>query len=161
MKLKMVAPFRTKSGTWCARKCIPADIRTDFKKLYGQSFEVKLSLPASVSTPDAKAQFNAWLADIEPRIETLRASRRGEALGLTHMAARALSGEWYRWHVGKHESEPGKTDWEFEWFAIPSAASAPAEVERRAKVPEFLAERGLRLTPDAHARFLDYGRGGL
>jgi hypothetical protein len=74
MKLKMVALGRTKAG-WHARKCIPADVRQGFKKLYGQSFEVKLSLPASVTAPDAKAQFTAWLSEVESRIANLRADK--------------------------------------------------------------------------------------
>jgi hypothetical protein len=124
---------------------------------------LKLSLPASVSAPDAKGRFTAWLSEVETKIESLRASRTGEAQGLTHKNARALSGAWYKWFTARHESEPGKADWEFELLISPLVDGKLANlepellacVEKRARVPAFLAERGLNLTADARSRFLD------
>ena len=86
MRLSMSALIRTKTG-YRARKGIPKDVRTEYQRLFGPEWEAKLTLPAGLPLPEAKAKFSEWLSEIETRVETIRARQRGEAQGLTHSAS--------------------------------------------------------------------------
>ena len=48
-----------------------------------------------------------WTAEIETRIETLRAQKNGEGQPLTKVSAIALTGRGYTWFVKQHEGDPG------------------------------------------------------
>jgi hypothetical protein len=98
---------RAKSGAFKARKAIPADVRNDYAALYGRRREELFRAPPDCTPSQAKALHAAWLEDVENRIETLRAKKRGEGHDLTQRDALALAGEWYRWLVGQHEDNPG------------------------------------------------------
>jgi hypothetical protein len=69
---------------------------------------VKLTLPAATSPEKAKALHAAWLAEVEGRVATLRASERGKGQDLSQREADALAGEWYRWFTGLHLDNPGR-----------------------------------------------------
>src|SRR5450759_4021058 len=107
VRLTMSALTRNKAGGYTARKSIPKDVRADYQLLFGPGWEAKVTLPADLPLPEAKAKFAEWLAEIETRIETIRARQRGEAQALTRKQARALAGEWYQQFIARHEESPG------------------------------------------------------
>src|SRR5262245_4390028 len=109
MSLKMTGLRRTNSG-YRARKIIPADARTEYKRLFGIGRELKFSLPAKTLLPEAKAKFSEWLSEVEARIEAIRARNRGEAQGLTNKEAAGLVGRWYEWYVKPRESSTGEPE---------------------------------------------------
>jgi hypothetical protein len=106
----MAGLTRIRNGGYRARKGIPKDVRTGYQKLFGPGWEAKLFLPAGMPLPEAKAKFAEWLAEIETRIESIRARQRGEGQGLTQKQARALAGEWYSWFIARYEEAPGKPE---------------------------------------------------
>lgn len=106
----MAALIRTKSGEYLARKGIPSDVREAYARMYGHKWEAQLRLPASTSKHEAKTKHGEWLAEVETRIATLRATTRGEGQPLTRLNAIALAGRWYTWFVGLHEGDPGSPD---------------------------------------------------
>jgi hypothetical protein len=101
---RMALLQRRKSGGYKARKVIPADVRAEYRAVYGKGHEEIFSAPGADSLPLAKRKHNDWLSEIEGRIATLRAKQRGEGRDLTQREARALAGAWYRWFVGLHEN---------------------------------------------------------
>jgi hypothetical protein len=103
----MPALERTRNGTYKARKRIPDDVRAEYKRLYGQAYEAKLTIPGDVQEGDAKRRYHDWLSEHHQRISAIRAAMRGEGIELSHKDALALAGEWYKWFVGKHEDNPG------------------------------------------------------
>jgi integrase len=105
--LKTVALTRNKSGEYIARKGIPKDVRQPYAKLFGLGWEVRLTLPAHLTESAAKAKHGEWLAEIETRIETLRATANGKGQPLTQKQAHALAGRWYRWFTRQYEANPG------------------------------------------------------
>jgi len=58
--------------------------------------------------PRAKVLHSKWEAEVDNRLETLRAKQQGEGHDLTQHQAHALAGEWYRWYVGLHHGNPGQ-----------------------------------------------------
>ena len=171
---------RTKSG-YQARKGIPKDVRMDYQRLYGAGWEAKFLAPPTWRQPEAKARFNEWLAEVETRIQTIRAQRTGEGQQLTTRDGRALAGEWYVWFVARHEDNPGAPKrWrtlldvlisQLEEYAFPEGRGHPwRDLETRdpevlsgirpaladeAKTAQFLASRGLVLSQPAHELFVD------
>jgi hypothetical protein len=107
MFLSMAGLTRTKTGGYRARKGIPKDVRMAYQKVFGPGWEAKLFLPARMPLPEGKAKFAVWLAEIETRIESIRAQQRGQAQGLSQKQARALAGEWYQWFVAQYDDAPG------------------------------------------------------
>src|SRR5271154_6550554 len=107
MALRMVALNRASDGRWFARKGIPKDVRDEYARLYRVRHEEHLKLPAGTSKHEAKTQLGEWGAEIETRIATLRAKKKGEGQPLTRQNAIALSGRWYTWFLGQHENDPG------------------------------------------------------
>lgn len=79
MALRMVGLSFSKSGGYVARKGIPKDVRGDYSKLYGVGWEERFTLSGEFSRAVAKAKHGEWLAEIETRIEKLRAHRTGAA----------------------------------------------------------------------------------
>jgi integrase len=95
------------NGAAKARKRLPDDIRSEYQALYGQVSEVKFHRPAGTPPEKAKAEFAAWLAEVEDRIATLRASKGGKGVDITQRQADALAGDWYRWLTSQHLDNAG------------------------------------------------------
>jgi hypothetical protein len=109
----MPALTRASNGTWKARKCIPDDVRSEYKRLYGQGHEAKLTVPAVASASEAKRRYCEWLSEHEREVTAIRAALRGDGVDLTNKEALALAGEWYRWSVARHEEARGDPErWE-------------------------------------------------
>jgi hypothetical protein len=131
---------------------------------------------------DAKVRIGEWTAEVETRIESLRAARKGEGQSLTKRNAHALAGEWYQWYVARHKENPGTPDhWRTMWDVLISELEnhAAEEVNEQrwrdlewtrdpkvragirpviadeAKTAQFLASKGVVLTSEAQALFLD------
>ena len=185
MALRMVALSRASDGRWFARKGIPEDVREEYVRLYGVRREAHLKLPADTPRHDAKTQLGEWGAEIETRIATLRAKRRGEGRPLTRQNAIALAGRWYNWFIKQHEDDPGppkrwtdfgdhfiwnvlhpeapdsyhanpKADVQWEWARAPEVREAVRpQVAELARVATFLASEGIALNVSAHALFVD------
>jgi integrase len=185
MALRMVSLKSSKTGEWIARKGIPADARAQYKRLYGVGQEAILRVPAGTSKAQAKAQHGQWLAEVETRIERIRAAAKGEGQPLTKYNALALAGRWYSWFVGQYESDPGapkrwsdlsdhyvwqvlyphappehhedpNADPSWPWTKSPEVRAAVRPVAgEMARVASFLASEGLALTADATILFVD------
>ena len=113
----MITPRVTKSRAITVRKGIPKDVRAEYQRLYGQRWEAKLSLPAG--TKDAKIRVSEFTSEVESRIATIRAAKRGEGQSLTQRQAFALAGEWYVWFVARHEENPGTGEqWRIRWDVL-------------------------------------------
>jgi hypothetical protein len=107
MALRMVALTHLPNGQFFSRKVILVDVRDAYSRLYGGHWEAQLRQPADTPRPEAKTRHAEWIAEIETRIATLRAQRKGEGQPLTKFNAIALAGRWYTWFIGQHEKEPG------------------------------------------------------
>jgi integrase len=70
--VKMIKLVRCQSGSWQARKIIPADVRLAYRALYGGHWHIRKRWPAGLAEGKAKAAFTAWLSTIEARIAGLR-----------------------------------------------------------------------------------------
>jgi hypothetical protein len=68
---------------------------------------VKFHRPAGTPPEKAKAEFAAWLAVVQGRIATPRASSGGKGVDLTQREADALAGDRYRWFTSQHLDNPG------------------------------------------------------
>ncbi|GAA0018530.1 site-specific integrase [Bradyrhizobium diazoefficiens] len=183
MALRMVALNRAADGRWFARKGIPEDVRGEYERLYGHKREAHLKLPADTSKHAAKAHLGEWLAEVETRIERIRAAAKGEGQPLTKLNALALAGRWYAWFIERHQSDPRTpTHWStlkdhfiwqvlaphapddhhephadpsWPWLNLPEVrASTAAQVREMALTASFLASEGIALTPDADALFV-------
>lgn len=105
MAFRMAALNKTANGTWSARKVIPQDVRAEYQRLYGPAWEVKFSAPADVSRHEAKARCGEWIAEVETKINSIRAAAKGDGIDLTHKQALALAGEWRAWFIARHEDK--------------------------------------------------------
>ena len=185
MPVRMAALNLSKTGATKSRKAIPKDVRADYKRLYGVSREAILVVPAGTSKAQAKALHGQWLAEVETRIERIRAVAKGTGQPLTVRNALALSGRWYEWFLARHDDDPGSTEhWEdrkehltervwyphaplehledpnadtnWPWTQWPEVREAVRpEVAEMALVATFLAREGLALTVDANILFVD------
>lgn len=182
MSFSLPKPKTQKSGAALARQVIPADVREEYARLYGVRWEERWRGEPGTSATESKRLYGEWVAKISGRIEAIRAAQRGDGINLTRVEALALAGEWYSWFVARHEDNPGKPElWEAEQWSIIDAMRkhAPDHVreeplsglawtrdpEVRAGIrpvladlghtSEFLANRGVALTHDARALFLD------
>jgi len=95
------------SGSWTARKAIPAALRSAYSASFGPAWEEKFSRPAAFSVRDARAAHGAWLAEIEGRLLIVTAETTGQGADLSHRQAHALAGRWYRWKTDRHAEDPG------------------------------------------------------
>ncbi len=86
MLFRIVTPRRSKSGSVTIRKGIPKDVRADYERLYGPGWEAKLTLPAGTPPQEAKVRIGEFTAEIETRIATIRAAKKGEGQALTTAA---------------------------------------------------------------------------
>src|SRR5712691_5319143 len=73
MPIRMAALISSATGETKSRKAIPKDARREYKRLYGVSREAILKVPAGTSKAQAKALHGQWLAEVETRIERIRA----------------------------------------------------------------------------------------
>jgi hypothetical protein len=182
MLFRMITPRVSKSRAITIRKGIPKDVRADYERLYGPKWEAKLTLPAGTKPHEVKVRTGEFMAEVETRIEAIRAAKRGDGQSLTQRQALALAGEWYVWYVARHEENPGPVEhWESMWDALIFHLEEHApdwviedgyrdlewtrEPEVRAgvrpliadecKTAQFLASKGVVLNTEAHALFLD------
>ncbi len=81
MLFRIVTPRRSKSGSVTIRKGIPKDVRADYERLYGPGWEAKLTLPAGTPPQEAKVRIGEFTAEIETRIATIRAAKKGRGSG--------------------------------------------------------------------------------
>lgn len=176
---------RLKNGQFFARKVIPADVKDAYRRLYNVRWEAHLRLPADTTKDEAKTRLGEWLAEIETRIATLRATAKGEGQPLTKLNALALAGRWYTWFIRQHENDPGtpqhwrklidtlvwevlrpeapeeyerapKSDPDWEWAKEPEVrAAVRPRIAEQARVASFLANEGLALNARAHEQFVD------
>lgn len=110
MPVRMAALNLSATGATKSRKAIPKDVRADYKRLYGVSHEAILIVLAGTSKAQAKALHGQWLAEVETRIERIRAVAKGTGQPLTIRNAMALSGRWYEWFLARHDDDPGSTE---------------------------------------------------
>jgi integrase len=123
-----------------------------------------------------------FLAEVETRIATIRAARKGEGQPLSQRQAFALAGEWYVWYVGLHEENPSTPErWNNLWVALIDRLEDHApdhviehgwrdldwtrepevlegirpQIADEAKTAQFLASKGVVLNTEAQALFLD------
>ena len=92
MAVRMAGLNRLKNGQFFARKAVPIDVRDAYERLYNVRWEAQLRLPADTAKHEAKTRHSEWLAEIETRIATLRATAKGEGQPLTRLNAVALAG---------------------------------------------------------------------
>jgi integrase len=181
----MAALKRSKRGGFTARKVIPSSIRVPYARLYGVSWEEKLSIPAGTSLHEAKARCGEWIAEVENRIATLRAGANGEGQPLTKHNAHALAGRWYSWFLAQHQNnneshqhwaamsehliwdviyplapndfhEDTAADPHWEWKEAPEIrAKVRPMVAEMARTASFLIAEGMTLTTSANNLFLD------
>jgi integrase len=181
----MAAQNLSATGAKKSRKAIPKDVRAEYKRLYRVSHEAILVVPAGTSNAQAKALHGQWLAEVETRIERIRAAAKGTGQPLTQRNARALSGRWYSWFVARHVDDPGSPEhwadrkehllervWHphapvehledpdpdptWPWTRWPEVREAVRPEEAEmALVAAFLASEGIALTHDAYILFVD------
>jgi hypothetical protein len=182
VSFRMATPRRSKSNSITVRKGIPKDVRSEYQRLYGPGWEAKLSVPAGTPAHEAKIRASEFLAEVETRIATIRAAKRGEGRSLSQRQALALAGEWYIWFVARHEENPGPPErwrdlvealgdhlmhhapdhvveqgWrELDWMREPEVLEGiRPQVADEAKTAQFLAAKALVLSNDVQAMFLD------
>jgi integrase len=96
-----------KTGDWVSRKVIPVDVKPDYQRVYGVRSEALFRAGGDLSAGEAKRLYGDWLGEVESRIETFRATRKGVGRTLSQKEATALAGDWYRWFTSQHEDNPG------------------------------------------------------
>lgn len=168
-------------GGFVARKVIPADLREEYGRLYGQRVEERLKIdPMPILL--ARTRHREWSSEIEARIANVRAAHKGEGATLTPKEARALAGEWYQWFIAREAGHWPAGVWtdfydrmteELQAAAISNGIHAgellellesqPAIREHlrpvitdEAKTEQFLAAKRLTLDRAARAMFLDF-----
>jgi integrase len=159
---------RSSSGAWKSRKAIPASIRAEYQRLYGQgsrsrskfAWEAIFSEPASTPFHRAKALHAEWLALVNRRIEALNGARASEGVELSQRDADALSGEWYRWFLDQHSDNAGHIS---HWSDLKDRAlelldldedDAAGRIAIEGHVERFLTDRGVTLSKGSAALFL-------
>jgi integrase len=175
---------RLKSGAFSARKVVPKDVREEYRARFGGGWEERFYAEAGTRVGEAKGAMSDWLAVIEARITAIRDNAAGRGRPLTSREALALAGEWYLWFVQRYEDEPGdpvgwdelRADLRYalldeapEWFREDEsldpdwrwASDEEVRVAMRplvadkAQTAQFLAHKGLALTPEGRDRFMD------
>jgi hypothetical protein len=107
----MVTLRQDENGNYIARKRLPDDVRDEYGRLYGARHEAKFSAPKSMGRGEATKLYGEWIAEVETRIEAIRAARNGTGQSLTLQQARKLAAEWYDWFVVRHM---GANHWQVE-----------------------------------------------
>jgi integrase len=128
-------------------------------------------MPADTPVDTAVAEHAAWAAKIKSRIAALRISKSGKGVDLTQREAYALAGDWYRQFTSQHLDNPGsaqrwsslrETLWDIaELAGDPETREVDFDdlevlsaVDIEARANEFLADRGVALTPAGRTIFL-------
>ncbi len=176
MPFALASMTKSKAGSYSVRKGIPADVRDEYERLYGQRWEAKLTLSSSTQPQQAKAAQAAFLAKVEAQIKALRDKAAGRTRSLNEREALALAGEWYRWFVSQREDNPGQAErWHLLYWTLidrlgehhPDAAVDLTGVDLRwlrdpevragirpalakeTRADQFLIDSGIVLTDDA------------
>ena len=173
-----------RDGSFRARKRIPEDVQDAYAKLYGNRSEERFNSGPAVPAVLARAKRREWQSEIEARIASIRAERRGEGRTLTPKQARGLAEEWYDWFTDRGLSKPRSADyWQEEasepydalreavwgrepwpedrdpfddWDQNPKArASVRPLVADVAGTAQFLHTKGLTLDPASRDMVLD------
>lgn len=175
MTVLMPSLARARNGDWFARKVIPADVRDAYQRAYGVRQEERFRRPSTLTANQAKAEFAEWVAEVEGRIASLRASLTGSVHKLSTRQLHLLIGRWYDWFVQQHEQSSSVEDWDFRYDQLEDALEkfggvSPSEDDEasprhqaliRAKVlelsqlPTFLAQEGMRLDEETQDDLLD------
>jgi integrase len=172
-----------KTGAEIARYAIPADVRDEYRRLYGKRREERWRGEPGTSRDERKRSYGEFVAEISGRIEAIRATRRGDGIDLSRTQAAALAGEWYRWFCAHCENDPGRPEhWDHEFWRFVDGMQRFAPDEVRAQpmrdlewsrdpkiragirplvadvgnTAQFLASRGVTLTNPSQAVFLDF-----
>jgi integrase len=177
----MVTLRQDGKGNYTARKRLPDDVREEYGRLYGPRYEAKFYAPKSTKSHEAKRLYGEWLAEVERRIEAVRAARDGTGVSLTPQQARALAGDWYDWFSARHreathlhvehwrdavrealynglsERDAAQCDPDELWRDWPEVRERVRPVLADiGETAQFLAAKQLTLKEDARNRFLDY-----
>ena len=181
---RVVKLKQKKGGGFYQRHRIPEDVRGEYHRLYGKSSEEWLTTSADVDRATAERQWKEWSAEVTTRIANIRAQRGGSGISLTRQQAYALAGKWYEWFLALHKDDPKSPqhwsamlawfldrieiyapEWAHEqgpWKTIEEWRREPQVREGmrpliadEAKTAQFLAARGLTLSSEAQALFLD------
>jgi integrase len=164
MALRMVGLSRDpKTGSWRARKVIPADVRA----AYGKKNAVK-RWDAALKPAEAKAVWRDWLDDVEAKIERLRSMAKTEPVRLSKREVVMYAGQWYRQEVEAHSENPGdEHGWEAaldamvpdEAHALPHDAIYEGPWVRQAfvvnDIDDMLSAQGLVLATASREALLD------
>lgn len=143
---------RTRTGLWTARKEIPADVRGIIGKR-----EDKPTWPAILTQAEARAEFGAWLSNLEGRIEAARRLKTDPPSRLTHRRILELVAAWYRAHVDEFEDDPGSAlGWE-EWLQPLKDADELGRTSDKVEgeAGALLAAAGLKVTDDTRAALVE------
>jgi integrase len=169
-------------GNYVARRKLPADVRGQYGKLFGQRYEAKFFRPASTDRREAQRQFSEWSAEVDGKIIAIRAARDGTGLSLTPAQARKLAGDWYDWFTAKHahisleeiewrrddvrevftsgivsEEEYDRFSYDELWHNSPDIREAIRPVLAQiGQIEQFLAAKQMALTNAARNLFLDW-----
>jgi|GEM_PF-2501525 hypothetical protein len=171
---------RAKNGDWFARKVIPPDVRDAYQRAYGVRQEERFRLTTDKSAGEAKAAFAQWVADIEGRIAALRSAASGAALELSHRELHDLAGRWYDWFIDQYQDSDATVEvWDHHYERYQDALSRfnsaheedepdddaqrpplvtaymRATVLELSRLPTFLADEGIALSPVSHAALVD------
>jgi hypothetical protein len=92
MPFGLATMTRAKSGTFLVRKAIPADVRAEYKRVYGLSSEATLTLPATMRPQEVKAKHAEFLATVEGRIQAIRDGNAGRTRSLNERGAAVAKG---------------------------------------------------------------------
>jgi integrase len=87
----------SKRGGFFARKRIPEDVRADYARLHGAGWEERFISKPNTPLATVRREAHEWAAEVNRRIENIRAHQKGDGQNLSREQARALSGEWYHW----------------------------------------------------------------
>jgi hypothetical protein len=153
-------------------KVFPKDVRDEYARLCGVRYEAQMKLSGDTPRAEAKVQLAEWTAEIETRIETLRARQRGEGQPLTPIQAiKEYEGDpEKRWKdLGEHliwdvfyPHAPDsflknpKADPHWEWAKdLEVREAVRPQIDEEARVARFLASEGRALNKEAYARFVD------
>lgn len=185
MVISMARPTKhPATGTFYYRGRVPADLVHQLKgtkvriTVGEESTVVTLSGHCKVSLQTKEpADAKSRNAHVEGQLQTVWDAARKGAQHLDFDQVCALAGELYRETVSQHEREPGSpADWDFLQGQLSDALEGferdengkqlnpkqgENDVSRLIRVDAFLAERGLKLTPQTYRQFVEQAGGAL
>jgi integrase len=176
----MVTLRRDDEGNYIARKRLPDDVREEYGRLHGARHEAKFFAPKNTKSHEATKRYGEWIAEVETRIEAIRAARDGTGLSLTPHQSRKLAADWYDWFVAEHSTATpiqiehwcdeitetiqsgGVSEYEYEhfddlWHERPDLRDLVRPVVADVgDTEQFLAAKRLTLKEDTRRHFLDW-----